>query len=82
MSVCYLEQQGHPRCDPINEPPAQACSDCLGSAYFHALDTIRAIDVVTRSVLDGIPVGKSILSHTQPWMPDDGDPIDRESARD
>lgn len=71
MKPCYLEQQGHPRCDPINERPEQVCSDCLADAYTHALDTIRAIDVVASHFLRGVPVGGSILSHTRPWLAED-----------
>lgn len=67
MEPYYLEQQGHPRCDPLNERPEMICSDCLADACFHALDTIRAIDIVTSNFLVGIPVGDSILSHTRPW---------------
>lgn len=72
MKPCYLEQQGHPRCDPITERPGQVCSDCLADAYSHALDTIRAIEVVVTHFMPDVPIGRSILSHTRPWrLPDD-----------
>lgn len=68
---CAMEDAGHEPCTPLTSHPDEVCSECLGACLTAALDNLRAIDIIVRKFLSGLPIGRSLLDHTRPFLSTD-----------